>query len=886
MYVFGYFTILYQIFVISIFYSISKLRGDVSDTDAKNILEIMGSVRDDYIWASLQEASAYVQFISGGGSDAQWEIMEDQERFKLVQDEPLEFLQSKRVSLDGFMLADLGREDPIQWSKLPRQVCHYLSFYLVDGRLCPIRKKTVHRFQDIVEEALVRQYPKVAIDPKQHCHIGHMLHGLIRVARETFPKQSWCSRLAIVDLTCDQKTTLLWMQGFANHVLGLLSHDSHWAFVLSDFLTQTSILYDSRGDPAIEKRARSWTKTLEEYYGELTFRIATVPVQKDDWSSGHRVVIGAELVLADLHIPDDDGVCGPPLTLDEEDFGEDVFSHLPELIEVGVKHEVLGTGKVKRECDPQPDIVPSKKTKTDQSTPDKSGSKKRFPDKGDSPLLPHAKRRVGADQGAPPKPARIDWDFGDSEQGVDETKEKPDKNLGFKQSGMKKTATKLRLELQGKGLDHNKVFQVRHAQLGQPEPRGHWANFFQEIIQIQDSGGSSKLACSACESIYQEFVHNIPLEDQDLPKPNGMDTGELGEHQGQAHAHSLEIRKKGRPTRSNPKVENFLCGWIIKNRSGIYHAYDDSSETFTYRCLPCRKDVQFRRDSLTYLARHEKCCDSHKKGLMMLGLSIDGVQEIEVKPCTGAIILPVHGQMGQLEYSLRAWCTAGQPTVLGDRNKTVLELCNLKEVDGKFVLRHANCSGVPASNSCELCKSLVFDPKLVKDIGTWGWKVDLASLAYLSAYGSQDDIDHLRHTMMNQDYRKLGLAGGDIEKWFGLSPRDLIFKIRRYIESSSFSRRNAALQDFITVRLRGLAEYSLGDLQKNVFSTMVSKFSASMMDGTVLEEDHSWKTLEKSFGCCGCMLSFVVLCCGMMLHHVASYFSFCFHARVSCYSML
>ena len=827
-----------------------KLRGDLSDIDAKNILlEGFGSVRDDFIWASLQEASAYVQFISGGGSDVEWEKMEDQERFTYIHNTPLEFLQSKRVPLDDFMLNHFGRDDPIQWAKLPRQCCHYLSHYLVDGRLCPLKFTRGHRIQDIVEEALVRQYPKVAVQVEQHCHIGHMLHGLIRVAREAFPKQPWCSKLAIVDLTSDQKTTLLWMQGFAEHVFGLLTHDGHWALVVADFLTRKSVLYDSRSDPMIEKRARSWTKTLEEYYGELQFSIGSTPVQKDGWSSGHRVLIAAVLVLADIRVPDDKGVvCGPPLTLPESEFDADMFSYLPELIETdapGVKREVLDTCKVKRESDPQPDMLPSKKMKTEQVTPDKGGSKKRFFDKGDSPLQPHAKRRVG-DEGAP-KNGQIDWDFGDSDdEGEAETKTKPKKHPVKPKGGeVQQAATKLRIELQGKGLDHNKVFQVRHAYLSQPSPKGHWMEFFHKIVEIQRSGESRKLACSACESLHLEFVHNIPPENQDdFPKPDDeMDSDAChGQDQG---APDLEVRKKGRPPKRAPKVENYLGKWILQNRSGIYEPYDDSTETFIYRCIPCQKDVQFRRDSLTYLTRHEASCDGHKKGLMALGLSIDGVQEHEIKPCTGLVILPESGKLGQLEYSLRAWCTAGQPTVLGDRNKTVLELCNLKEVDGKFILRHANCSGKPSFNSCDLCKTLVLDSKVAKDIACWGWRVDLASLAYLLAYGSQDEIDHLRHTMMNQDYRKLGLAGGEIEKWFELPPRELIFKIRRYIESSSLNRRNAALQDFITVRLRGLAEYSLGDVQKNVFSTLVSKFSASMMDGTVLEEDHGWKTFGK-----------------------------------------
>lgn len=132
---------------------------------------------------------------------------------------------------------------------------------------------------------------------------------------------------------------------------------------------------------------------------------------------------------------------------------------------------------------------------------------------------------------------------------------------------------------------------------------------------------------------------------------------------------------------------------------------------------------------------------------------------------------------------------------------------------------------------------LLNSKKLAKEVATWGYRVDLARAAYLAAYGDKPELEVLQQKIMHSDYVKAELAGQGFTDLLKLQPRSFIFNVRRIVESTPKSSRNQAYEDFVQLRLVGLAEYSLGNIQQNVFGTLVQKFASSLEEGKCLEDD-------------------------------------------------
>ena len=91
--------------------------------------------------------------------------------------------------------------------------------------------------------------------------------------------------------------------------------------------------------------------------------------------------------------------------------------------------------------------------------------------------------------------------------------------------------------------------------------------------------------------------------------------------------------------------------------------------------------------------------------------------------------------------------------------------------------------------------------------------------------------------MRQSDYYTNGFAGEDLEQWLKMQQRSLVFAVRRHIESCPKRLRSCSFENLIQVRLAGLAEYSIGDMQKNVFATLMTKYQNSLLSGEMLEEE-------------------------------------------------
>ena len=91
--------------------------------------------------------------------------------------------------------------------------------------------------------------------------------------------------------------------------------------------------------------------------------------------------------------------------------------------------------------------------------------------------------------------------------------------------------------------------------------------------------------------------------------------------------------------------------------------------------------------------------------------------------------------------------------------------------------------------------------------------------------------------MMSRDYKQLDLAGEDMEQLLKLEGKAFVHKVRRNFESINRKRRNASCQSFMDTRLRGLAEFSLGDMQQSIFGGLIKNYHAAILDsGHVVEQ--------------------------------------------------
>jgi hypothetical protein len=209
----------------------------------------------------------------------------------------------------------------------------------------------------------------------------------------------------------------------------------------------------------------------------------------------------------------------------------------------------------------------------------------------------------------------------------------------------------------------------------------------------------------------------------------------------------LHERKRGRPkVRGTEQATGTglleesnltLADWIQNHRSSVYRR-DGGCKAFEYHCLPCEKQVNFWRDSITYVLSHETS-KTHNMGLDRLGLDTTGrVKDIEGGPCLG---LNIHRhpetRLGALILSQEQWWQAGTP-MIGRNNNTpsVLGKASWQKLEEELFVKHISClcRWVAKGQACLMCSGVAADLGVVKEIAMWGYRIDLSQLAYLTCY--------------------------------------------------------------------------------------------------------------------------------------------------------
>lgn len=406
--------------------------------------------------------------------------------------------------------------------------------------------------------------------------------------------------------------------------------------------------------------------------------------------------------------------------------------------------------------------------------------------------------------------------------------DKPGANKKMRKQDLKEDTQKLAQELEDKGLSYNDVFQKTHAHSKILCRKGHWSAFLEKIAS------DKPLECDACQKLYNKFVLDIvdePVQaEEEEEDPNPED---------------LQPRKRGRPKKGEVVDETFLIKYIQSKRLGIYELTKTSESDFVFFCIPCQRKIPFFRNALTYLNKHELHCQSHRKGLQLLNLNIEGNSLEDKKPCQGLCVNELSsdtcGKTSELVESLKIWFAAGMPFVLtttASNKGCCLEQCSWRMEGDQFVCRHSKCVGIPVTGACHVCKSIVQSPKMASEIGRWAYKIDLGTLAHNCAYASEAERQNHISQMMNRDYRRLELAGSDLEEILKMLPRQIVMHVRKAWESVARFRRSGSYDGYVKMHIQGLAEYGLhgNSMNKDVFATLVQNFRSAMEEGTAVED--------------------------------------------------
>ena len=811
------------------------LRSTLTQKDYEAAIAQMGPLSTPFFRASFGEAVAYFKFMQKCGDQSAWVGLGKEGRNALLPEgapeHSLAFIRDCNVCLHGFMVDVFEKRDSAvpMLEKMPIVVVQAMQQH----------NATAATFQEHMERIYLSPFPKEKIELNAHLHYGHLIHGLVSLCRKAFTRIEWTCCIAIVDASSTVSVAFYRQQQFADLMFIILSSPHHWALMVLHNREKTARLYDGKSNHVCRTQAENWLESLNQGF---TLQLAQVPEQVDEWSCGHRVLLSAKYVIG-FAFQNPDRIEVPEVVPDSFFVVENITG-LTTLIQTNLKlplkteSDQVSRKRIKTET---PSIPPPAATAEEALVPANISEDRR------AEVLAAAKARAAqrlqevrgpAGPSTPQrKSRRADlFDVG-RESGEEEDKVVQRKPTRKKAAEIEKE-TAIRKTLEENGLDHNCVFQKRHCREKVPPNRGHWKEFISSLVK------GAPLKCPTCSSLAHEyfFAPDPPQDPQAQPTP--------ADHADPDDAHPpepdmpdvLPSRKRGRPVKG-AKMEGYLYKWLEMNRPGIYRPLEDSETSLEYYCVPCRKKLYFSRDASTYVELHEKQSTAHSKGLQAMGLSIRGEAISSRGACDGAIVSGTKTLLGGISKTVEKWVNAGQPLALSDskNGRSVAQLASwrVEGMQDQILVRSVHCVGEAAvsGQGCYHCRSLLENKSLAKELAGWGFKLDLASLAYATAYGSSDEVRRLQEMMVQSDYWEQKLSGHDMEEWLKLQGGGFIFAVRRLIESCTKKRRNSSFEALIQVQLSGLAEYSIGDMNKNMFSSLMTKYQDALLQGSVLEED-------------------------------------------------
>ena len=470
------------------------------------------SWRDQMIGASLKEAAGCVSFLRKGKDLETWTQMEQSEMLEFVPGDAhncLRLLKKWNVCLTGFMADAFTQPVPSRSEQLPDAVRAMLQ-----------QEEEELASMEAVENHLLKNYGLLPIPADQPLHIGHLLHGMVRICKKVCPFP-WTNHASIIDVGGNAATMVYFMQPNPLLHLGVVHSESHWALAVLEKATQVCVLYDGKDNPVCEERARKWA---EGWDSDIAFHKAATPYQPDDFSCGQRVLLATDFILRCVY----HGLAGPPkalpLDLPADFASKERLQALTHLIPKSKSEPFLNC---KQEHPSAPRAKPNP-TSSAPAHPARSASPPPPSVPSPPPSPPASARPASKRRRLEEQPETDVADKPDAAGEADEHEVAADRKIDGKctpprrrraplpedspPGQMPKTTAaakrkKLLTEkvaavtekIEGNGLEHNDAFQKRHATLKIAPKRGHWKTFLENLAE------GKRLHCKACESLAQEF---------------------------------------------------------------------------------------------------------------------------------------------------------------------------------------------------------------------------------------------------------------------------------------------------------------------------------------------------------------------------------------------
>ena len=370
-----------------------------------------------------------------------------------------------------------------------------------------------------------------------------------------------------------------------------------------------------------------------------------------------------------------------------------------------------------------------------------------------------------------------------------------------------------RIVASGVGIDHA-AFQKAHYQAEQPPDAGHWHGFLSSLAR------KAPHVCVVCANLWQRFQPS-EQEAQANEASHASDATQVQRDQdargapgnaivpvtaerpaGHAAADSPPAKpcKVGRPRKDEPAGARFnLTQYLARHRRGLYRETATSqSKKATFFCVPCGRDISFHTHTdKGRLDRHEKESQRHQKGLKALqsqqpqdaqnAICVLPAAQPKAGPCSGVNTQDCAHPISKIQESIRSFVRAGCPFTVyapGERDPFSRIIFEQRE-GGVVLLRSTRCEKhcKKACSVCEVCVQDCNDRKFRDATASRSFELDLITFAGKLVHESPEAAQAFRQVMEQRDYRRLGLAGGELEHFTSDTSGNDTLKMLRRIRS-------------------------------------------------------------------------------------------------------
>ena len=672
------------------------------------------------------------------------------------------------------------------------------------------------------------------VRPKTRLSLPQVAHGLAFACQEIVGNL-WTKKVVILNWSTLGRSALTSLFATAKIAVTILHSAKHWALLVLLRPQMEAVVYDSgRGSgsvrPGIQDAiSNACQHFANEYSCEINPKYAVVPSQPDGWSCGHRVVLSFACVLETLL---DNSWLALPAKIPPECFEDEWIQNL---CRVQCQLGKTPTAVIP-ECDPcrledmeKHDVpVENQTEKPDRKRKATLVSKEPVPSpesKASSPAVPSPESKASSPQGSadsspPTKKGKVSAKKKSSPTSADSKKKQKDLE-NYWQSELSFT--------------HNDDFQKIHVAQKISVKKGHWNAFVSAMLHVKPMDCT---ACVECRDIINKREAGEEEKDAASCQVVAAEDGAEEEKPQEQQPQGKLGRRVGRPKKN--AEWNGLSNYLQQHRPGVYRCLDP--EQNMWFCNLCHQKLKLQRDGLTFVTSHEKR-ELHKAKVRLMEANMLGelpvIADIE-KPCCGMNVFDESCHLFQAKESITNWMASGMPFANSESasRPSILQQCLLiSSPDGGIVAKHRACTGEMSVGPCTKCYPLLHNPALVSEIQKWSWKVDLVQLAHFLLAGTAEESRDWQETIKARDYFCSEIHGKELSRLVAMKPSLAAQRVRISLCSITLARRNASLQNLISLRLPDSSTSCLQDTDKAVYRTLMKKFQGALENGTCHEDE-------------------------------------------------